>query len=131
VRQTTANRIRARLDRLRLTACAGAGSAASPRLDVVAGLTAAALVVPKAMGYAAVAGLPVVVGLYTAFVPLIVYAALGSSRVMSVSTTSTLAILAGTELASAVPDGDGAAAPPTRQAAPPRPAAAGAPVATS
>ena len=39
------------------------------RFDVVAGLTAAAIVLPKTMAYATVAGLPVAVGLYTAFVP--------------------------------------------------------------
>ena len=76
------------------------------RFDVVAGLTAAAVVLPKAMAYAAVAGLPVAVGLYTAFVPMIVYAVLGTSRVLSTSSTTTLAILAGTELALVVPDGD-------------------------
>jgi MFS superfamily sulfate permease-like transporter len=37
------------------------------------------------MAYATVAGLPVSVGLYTAFVPMIVYAFLGTSRVLSVS----------------------------------------------
>ena len=76
------------------------------RLDVVAGLTAAAVVLPKAMAYATVAGLPVAVGLYTAFVPMLVYALLGSSRVLSVSSTTTLAILAGTQLGLVVPDGD-------------------------
>jgi SulP family sulfate permease len=76
------------------------------RFDVVAGLTAAAVVVPKAMAYATVAGLPVAVGLYTAFVPMIVYALLGSSRLLSVSSTATLAILAGTQIGLAVPDGD-------------------------
>lgn len=76
------------------------------RFDVVAGLTAAAVVLPKAMAYATVAGLPVAVGLYTAFVPMIVYALLGSSRVLSVSSTATLAILAGTQLGLVVPDGD-------------------------
>jgi len=76
------------------------------RFDIVAGLTAAAVVLPKAMAYAAVAGLPVAVGLYTAFVPMIVYAVLGTSRVLSVSSTTTLGILAGTGLALAVPDGD-------------------------
>jgi len=76
------------------------------RFDVVAGLTAAAVVLPKAMAYATVAGLPVAVGLYTAFVPMAIYALLGSSRVLSVSSTTTLAILAGTELGLAVPDGD-------------------------
>ena len=76
------------------------------RLDLVAGLTAAAVVLPKAMAYATVAGLPVAVGLYTAFVPMGIYALLGSSRVLSVSSTTTLAILAGTELGLVVPDGD-------------------------
>ncbi len=76
------------------------------RFDVVAGLTAAAVVLPKAMAYATVAGLPVAVGLYTAFVPMVIYALLGSSRVLSVSSTTTLAILAGTQLGLVVPDGD-------------------------
>ena len=76
------------------------------RLDMVAGLTAAAVVLPKAMAYATVAGLPVSIGLYTAFVPMIIYALLGTSRVLSVSSTTTLAILAGTQLGLAVPDAD-------------------------
>jgi len=76
------------------------------RFDVVAGLTAAAVVLPKAMAYATVAGLPVAVGLYTAFVPMVIYALLGSSRVLSVSSTTTLAILAGTQLGLVVPDAD-------------------------
>jgi SulP family sulfate permease len=79
---------------------------ATLRFDLVAGLTAAAVVLPKAMAYATVAGLPVAVGLYTAFVPMILYALLGTSRVLSVSSTTTLAILAGTQLGLAVPDGD-------------------------
>jgi high affinity sulfate transporter 1 len=81
-------------------------AAPSLRLDVVAGLTAAAVVLPKAMAYATVAGLPVAVGLYTAFIPMILYALLGTSRVLSVSSTTTLAILAGTQLGLVVPDGD-------------------------
>ena len=76
------------------------------RFDLIAGLTAAAVVLPKAMAYATVAGLPVEVGLYTAFLPMAIYALLGSSRVLSVSSTTTLAILAGTQLGLAVPDGD-------------------------
>jgi high affinity sulfate transporter 1 len=76
------------------------------RFDVVAGLTAAAVVLPKAMAYATVAGLPVAVGLYTAFIPMVAYALLGSSRVLSVSSTATLAILTGAQLGLAVPDGD-------------------------
>jgi len=76
------------------------------RPDIVAGLTAAAVVLPKAMAYATVAGLPVAVGLYTAFVPMLIYALLGTSRVLSVSSTATLAILTATQLGLAVPDGD-------------------------
>ncbi len=63
------------------------------RCDAVAGLTAAAVVVPQAMAYGAIAGLPLVVGLYTSLVPLVVYAVMGTSRVLSVTTTSTIAIL--------------------------------------
>ncbi len=79
------------------------------RLDLLAGLTTAAVVVPKAMAYASIAGLPVEVGLYTAFVPLVIYAILGTSRPLSVSTTTTLAILTGTQLALVVPGGEPAA----------------------
>ncbi len=76
------------------------------RPDIIAGLITAAVVIPKAMAYATVAGLPVQAGLYTAFVPMVVYAVLGSSRVLSVSTTTTIAILTGADLALVVPDGD-------------------------
>jgi sulfate permease, SulP family len=63
------------------------------RGDVIAGLTASAVVVPQAMAYSAIAGLPLVVGLYTGFIPLVVYAVTGTSRPLSVTTTSTIAIL--------------------------------------
>ena len=76
------------------------------RFDIIAGLTATAVVIPKAMAYATVAGLPIAVGLYTAFVPMVIYALLGSSRVLNVSSTTTLAILAGTQLGLVVPDGN-------------------------
>jgi high affinity sulfate transporter 1 len=79
------------------------------RLDSIAGLTTAAVVIPKAMAYATIAGLPVQVGLYTAFLPMGIYAVLGSSRVLSVSTTTTVAILAATELAEVAPRGDATA----------------------
>jgi len=75
-------------------------------LDVIAGLTAAAVVVPKAMAYATIAGLPVQVGMYTVLVPMIIYAALGTSRPLSVSTTTTLAILMAPALGQAAPGGD-------------------------
>ena len=68
------------------------------RFDLLAGATTAAVVIPKAMAYATIAGLPVQVGLYTCFVPMLLYALLGSSRVLSVSTSTTLAILVGAQL---------------------------------
>src|SRR5215472_7137081 len=74
--------------------------------DLIAGLTAAAVVIPTAMAYAAIAGLPLQVGLYTALVPMLIYALLGSSRPLSVSTTSTIAILTGTQLADLAAGGD-------------------------
>ena len=77
--------------------------------DILAGLTTAAVVIPKAMAYATIAGLPVQVGLYTAFVPMVIYAVLGASRVLSVSTTTTLAILTAAELGEVVPGGGPAA----------------------
>jgi high affinity sulfate transporter 1 len=76
------------------------------QLDVVAGLTAAAVVIPKAMAYATIAGLAVQVGLYTALVPMVLYALLGSSRPLSVSTTTTMAILTAAALGKVLPDGD-------------------------
>jgi SulP family sulfate permease len=74
--------------------------------DLVAGLTTAAVVIPKALAYATVAGLPIQVGLYTSFVPLIIYAVLGTSRPLSVTTSATLAILTAAELGHVSPEGD-------------------------
>lgn len=69
--------------------------------DIAAGLTAGAVVVPQAMAYATIAALPVEVGLYTCIVPMLVYALLGGSRAMSVSTTSTVAMLTATTFVTA------------------------------
>src|SRR5688572_9743553 len=69
--------------------------------DLLAGLSAGAVVIPQAMAYATIANLPVQVGLYTCIVPMLVYACLGGSRAMSVSTTSTIATLTATTLVSA------------------------------
>ncbi len=74
--------------------------------DVLAGLTTASVVVPKAMAYATIAGLPVQVGLYTVLVPIVIYAILGTSRALSVSTTTTLAILASSAISQAAPSGN-------------------------
>ncbi|MDT5391648.1 MAG: sulfate permease, SulP family [Mycobacterium sp.] len=63
------------------------------RGDVLAGLAAGAVVIPQAMAYATVAGMPVQFGLYTCMLPLVVYAFIGGSRTASMSTTSTVATL--------------------------------------
>jgi high affinity sulfate transporter 1 len=63
--------------------------------DVVAGITLAAVSVPVALGYAKIAGMPVVTGLYTLLFPMAVFAILGSSRHLVVGADSaTAAILA-------------------------------------
>ena len=72
------------------------------RFDLVAGLTAAAVVIPQAMAYASIAGLPVEVGLYTALTPMLIYALLGTSRPLSVSSTSTISMLTATILLGSV-----------------------------
>jgi sulfate permease, SulP family len=69
------------------------------RLDLVAGLTVAAVVIPQAMAYAVIAGLPVEAGLYTAIAAMLVYPLLGSSRPLSVTTTSAIAMLTASAVA--------------------------------
>ena len=76
------------------------------RPDIVAGLTTGAVIIPKAMAYAMMAGLPVQVGLYTALLPMLIYTVLGTSRVLSVSTSTTLAILTAAQLRQVVPNAD-------------------------
>ena len=73
------------------------------RLDVLAGLAAGTVVIPQAMAYATIAGLPVEIGLYTCMAPMVVYALLGGARALSVSTTSTIAVLVATTLADLSP----------------------------
>ncbi|MEA3243021.1 MAG: SulP family inorganic anion transporter, partial [Pseudomonadota bacterium] len=73
------------------------------RFDLLAGLTTAAVVIPQAMAYATIAGLPVEVGLYAALTPMVVYVLLGTSRVLSVSVTSTISMLTAAVLVTAVP----------------------------
>jgi len=78
------------------------------RADVLAGLTAAAVVIPKAMAYAVIAGLPVETGLYTALAAMLVYPLLGSSRPLSVSVTSALAMMTGAQVVATSAGGAGA-----------------------
>ncbi|MEP6563122.1 MAG: SulP family inorganic anion transporter, partial [Nakamurella sp.] len=64
-------------------------------VEMLAGLTLAALGIPEVLGYAKIAGMPVVTGLYTMLIPMVVFAVLGSSRHLVVAADSaTAAILA-------------------------------------
>jgi SulP family sulfate permease len=69
------------------------------RGDVAAGLTIAAMLIPQAMAYALLAGLPPIVGLYAATVPVIVYALLGTSGQLAVGPVAIVSLLTATALA--------------------------------
>ena len=56
--------------------------------DIIAGITLAALGIPEVMGYAKIIGTPVITGLYTLFLPVLLFAKFGSSLHLVVSTDS-------------------------------------------
>src|SRR5437763_1308596 len=62
--------------------------------DLVAGLTVGAMLIPQAMGYALLAGLPPQIGLYSAVLPLLAYAAIGGSRTLGVGLGSIVLLAA-------------------------------------
>jgi len=63
------------------------------RSDVVAGLVVSAVAIPQALGYAQIAGVPPVSGLYALTVPVVVFALLTSTRQLAVGPTTTAALL--------------------------------------
>ena len=65
------------------------------RYDLLAGISVAALVVPKALGYAEIVGVPIEYGLYAAAAGALIYAVFGSSRQISTGPSSALAAVAG------------------------------------
>ena len=73
--------------------------------DLLAGVAVAAYMVPQVMGYAAIAGLPPIAGLWASLLPLVVYALIGSSPQLSLGPESTTALLTATTLA-AMSNGD-------------------------
>jgi high affinity sulfate transporter 1 len=78
------------------------------RADILAGLTTAAVVIPKAMAYAVIAGLPVEAGLYTSLAAMLVYPLLGTSRPLSVTTTSAIAMMTAAQVVATSAVGTGA-----------------------
>ncbi len=71
----------------------------SPRTDLAAALVVTALMVPQALGYAALAGVPVEAGLYAIPLALIAYALFGSSPQLIVGPVSTVSVLTGSIVA--------------------------------
>ena len=62
-------------------------------IEIVAGITLAALGIPEVMGYTKIAGMPVITGLYTLLLPVAVFALLGSSRHLVVGADSATAAI--------------------------------------
>jgi len=69
------------------------------RGDLIAGVTVAALIVPKNLGYAGIAGIPLQNGLYAAAAGAILYAVFGTSRQISTGPSSGLAAVAASAVA--------------------------------
>lgn len=76
------------------------------RGDLIAGLAVAALVVPKSLGYAGIAGVPIQHGLYAAAAGTILYALFGTARQISTGPSSALAAVAGSAVVLASVSGD-------------------------
>ncbi len=75
------------------------------RSDLAAGVTVAAMLVPQAMAYALLAGLPPEIGLYAATVPVLVYAVFGTSRQLAVGPVAIVSLLTASALAPLVEEG--------------------------
>ncbi|KAF6172886.1 hypothetical protein GIB67_035440 [Kingdonia uniflora] len=63
--------------------------------DIVSGLTIASLAIPQGISYAKLANLPPIIGLYSSFVPPILYALLGSSKHLGVGPVSIASLVMG------------------------------------
>lgn len=70
--------------------------------DLIAGITIASLAIPQGISYAKLANLPPILGLYSSFVPPLVYAMMGSSKDIAVGTVAVPSLLLGSMLAKEV-----------------------------
>ncbi|AET91311.1 sulfate transporter [Burkholderia sp. YI23] len=68
--------------------------------DALAGVSLASMDIPQVLGYARIAGMPAVTGLYTAFIPLIAFALFGASRHLVVAADSATATIFASKLSS-------------------------------
>ncbi len=80
------------------------------RPDLLAGATVAAVLVPQAMAYAQIAGLPPETGLYAATLPIVLYAVFGSSRQLAVGPVALISLMTAAALANTEPGVDPLAA---------------------
>ncbi|KAG6504229.1 hypothetical protein ZIOFF_036560 [Zingiber officinale] len=70
--------------------------------DLIAGITIASLAIPQGISYAKLANLPPILGLYSSFVPPLVYAMMGSSRDLAVGTVAVSSLLIGSMLSNEI-----------------------------
>ena len=75
------------------------------RGDTMAGLTTAVMLIPQAMAYAMLAGLPPSIGLYASIVPLALYAVFGTSRQLAVGPVAMVSLLVATGVGALVEPG--------------------------
>ena len=75
------------------------------RLDIIAGLTVCAILVPEGMAYAGLAGVPPEAAFYAAPIGLLAYAVLGSSRQLDVAVSSAVAIMSAATISQLAPAG--------------------------
>ena len=78
------------------------------RADILAGITVWAVMVPEAMAYSGIAGVPPLIGLYTVPIPLIVYALLGTSRTMVIGPDSATALISAGTVGAVIASSSGA-----------------------
>ena len=77
------------------------------KMDLIAGTTVGIMVIPQSMAYAMIAGLPGEYGLYSAFVPLLVYAVTGSSRQLALGPVAIVSLLTKASLSHIDPESSG------------------------
>ncbi|KAL0458181.1 UNVERIFIED_CONTAM: Sulfate transporter 3.1 [Sesamum latifolium] len=76
------------------------------KADLIAGITIASLAIPQGISYAKLANLPPILGLYSSFVPPLIYAVMGSSRDLAVGTVAVGSLLTGSMLGQVVNPND-------------------------
>jgi len=72
--------------------------------DITAGIIVASLLIPQGMAYAMLAGLPPQVGLYASILPQVIYAFLGTARMLSVAPVAVDSLMVATAISTLAPD---------------------------